>query len=80
MAALTQVSQNFFDKYGKFFLVRHGKHRMKTFQAVLQDLGKALHAGYHRVDSSSAAVASFKIHKLPAQPCKCMQHLTSDSQ
>jgi len=57
-ATLTQVSQNFFEKYGKFFLVRHGKHRMKTFQAVLQEAPSYVRWVQRTVKESSAATAT----------------------
>ena len=37
-AALALISTKFFERYGQFFVLRHGKYRMKSFQTVVQDM------------------------------------------
>ena len=36
--ALAHVRRKFFDKYGRYFVVRYGGHRMQTFHHVVQDI------------------------------------------
>ena len=36
--ALAHVRRKFFDKYGRYFVVRYGSHRMQTFHHVVQEI------------------------------------------
>ena len=56
--ALERISEKFFQKYGRIFLVRRGKHRMKTFARVMEDTGWQRHS-YRSGSSASYSLQLF---------------------
>ena len=58
-SALGRVRQRLIQQYGHLFVVRHGKHQMKTFPTVVKDSGEDL-PGCARTSSSCRHFAVIK--------------------
>ncbi|CAE7240064.1 unnamed protein product [Symbiodinium necroappetens] len=54
-AQIAQIGQKFFKQYGQHFVVRSGKHRMKTFAAVVKDDPKFVERAVRQSNSNTGA-------------------------
>eukprot|EP00439_Symbiodinium_sp_Y106_P075108 s454_g14.t2 len=82
-SALGRVRQRLIQQYGHLFVVRHGKHQMKTFPTVVKDSGEDL-PGCARTSSScrhfavikeQAGNASFNVEEMAAWLEENAEHL-----
>ncbi|CAE7897599.1 unnamed protein product [Symbiodinium sp. KB8] len=61
--ALERISEKFFQKYGRIFLVRRGKHRMKTFARVMEEAPKYVEQTEKRLKSQQETDRTGHLYK-----------------